>query len=237
MADDDNPQGGNIDEKVNQAFQKFLEKFQKPEDGALKLYGENYQLRQTNSTLKTENEELKKKVPGDDMHVIGKDDRAILDAAKSLNLKPEEITNLQTENAKLKRSQQFTKLVDAGYSLSALETFDELQGKEIEGYDVKEETKDNKPVKSGIVKVGGKELSLDDYAKEKRPAIASILKSNNQQQLGPPWPKQDAGGGIVSKSEFDEIREEAKGKQAATQPKDSVSVLAALSGQRAAATT
>jgi hypothetical protein len=191
MADDNNPQGGQAN--IEEALRKFLEKFQKPEDGALKLYGENFQLREKNRTLEGENADLKKKVPADGMFVINKDDNELLAAAKGLELKPEQITNLSTENAQLKRSKMLNKLVEAGYSLSTLETFDELEGKEVEEYLVKEETKDGKPVKSGLVKVGGKEVSLDELVKEKRPALSAILKSTPQAG-GTKYVNQDAGG-------------------------------------------
>lgn len=212
MADDDKPQG-DLDEKVGQAFQKFLEKFQKPEDGALKLYGENYELRQKNTMLKAENDDLKKKVPAVDSIVISKDDNTLLEAARALKLKPEELTNLSTENSTLKKDAVLRSVADAGYSFSTLRDFDALEGSGIEEYAVKEEAKDGKTQKSVVVKVGGKELPLDDYAKEKRPALASILKSDTKSGQGTAYIHQDAGGKAPAANKFDEIRAKAKERQ------------------------
>lgn len=235
MPEGDNPQGG---ENKAEALQKLLDKNNGDAMRTLGiLFSENFDLRNKNRTLKEQ-------VPAEGSAVLSKADADRLAAFDALGLKPEEAKakiesagTVEAENASLKREAQRNALVELGYSRAALADFDALEGSAIESYEVKEGQKDGKAVKVAYVTVEGKQRPLDEYATEKRPAQAKILRESGQQQTGGvAYVPQSAGGSAPSKNEFDEIREQVKTAQKTAQPKDTASVLAALGGQRAAAT-
>jgi hypothetical protein len=208
MPEDDNPQGGNQAE----ALQKLLDKKNGDAMGvAMMLLSENFGLRE-------KNRQLKEKVPADGTVLLSKEEAEQFNAFKALNLKPEEIKTKVTDYDKvvaerdsLNKVKLLREVADAGYSFDGLKTFDDLEGKDIE-YVIREETKDGKQVKSVSVKAEGKEMPLDDFVAQKRPALASILKSEGAQG-GTRIPNMPAGGKAPQKNEFDEIREKAKAEQ------------------------
>ena len=190
MPDDDK---GGQGADPTQAFQNRLKKY----DGdalqfATVLFDENF--RQRNRIR-----DLEAKVPGEDSAVLKKEDADRLAAFDALGLKPEDakkkidgLAEVEKERDTLRRETSLRAVADAGYSFDALRDFDALEpGLE---YVVKDEKKDGKDVKAVYVKVEGKERPLDEYAAEKRPAQAKILRAEGGQQQGRQWPSQDAGG-------------------------------------------
>lgn len=209
MPDDDKPQGGDQD-----GLQKLLDKHKGDSMSlALQLWGELIDYRRKNA-------DLRGKVPTEGSLVLSKEEAADYEKAKGalqtladLKVKPEElkktIEDAASENAKLKRDGMLRSLTDAGYSFQVLSDFDALEGAGIQSYAVKDEQKDSKPVKVAYVTVDGKERPFDDYAREKRPALASILRENGQQG-GKPFVNQDAGGRAPAGDIYAQIREDAK---------------------------
>lgn len=208
---EDNPQGGNPGE----VLQKLLDK--KNGDAmavAMTLLSENFDLRQ-------KNRDLRDKVPQDGSVVLGKEDAQewatlhALGTASDVKKKVEAHDAVVSENSKLKRDGVLRSAADAGYSFNTLRDFDALEGQEIEDYVVREETKDGKAVKSVSVKVSGKERPLEEYAKEKRPALASIIRESGSQ--GTTYVSQTAGGtSPKGKDVYEQQREEVKQKYGQT---------------------
>jgi hypothetical protein len=212
------PQGGNPAE----ALQKLLDKHKGDAMAlAMTLLSENFGLREKNRTLKEQ-------IPTADSVVLTKEQGAEYDAAKSvvqilsdLKVKPEElkdrIEGAAKENARLKREAERNALVELGYSSASLSDFDELEGAAIESYFVKDEQKDGKAVKTPYVKVGGAERSFDEYAKEKRPALASVLKSDaSAAQGGVAYVPQSPGGNAPAPQTKEQLIAEEKRKARAS---------------------
>lgn len=209
MPDDDKPQGG--DNKA-EALQKLLDKNNGDAQRTLGiLFSENFDLRE-------KNRKLKEQVPADGSVVLKKEDADRLTAFDALGLKPEDAkkkidgaAEVEKERDRLQRETSLREVADAGYSFDALRDFDALEpGLE---YVVKDETKDGKTVKSVAVKVDGKERPLDEYAAEKRPAQAKILRESGQTG-GKSYVNQDAGGRAPAGNDFDKIRERVKAEDA-----------------------
>lgn len=210
---DDNPQGG------NEELQKLLDKHQGNATAlSMQLWGELLEYRR-------KNRDLRGKVPAEGSVVLTKEQaaeygqaRAVLQTLADLKVKPEElkakIEGAAAENAKLRRESERNALAELGYSRASLADFDDLEGREIESYVVRDEQKDGKPVKVAYVTVGGKERPFDEYAKEKRPALASVLKSEGQQG-GIPYVPQSAGGRAPAGNKYDDIRKDVKKREEA----------------------
>jgi len=216
---DDNPQGG--DNKAD-ALQKLLDKNNGDAMRTLGLlFSENYDLRE-------KNRKLKEQVPAEGSVVMKKEDADRLAAFDALGLKPEDAkkkieatATVEAENAKLKRNSERDALTRLGYAAGALADFDELEGAAIESYSVKTEKKDGKDVEVAYVKVDGKERALDEYAAEKRPAQARILREAGQPQQGRQWPSQDPGGRAPQGDKYEKIRKDVKGREEARQGQSS----------------
>lgn len=217
MPEGDNPQGG------NEQLQALLDKHKGDAMAlAMALFGDNYKLRE-------KNREMRDKVPAEGSVVMAKADADRLAAFDALGLKPEEakakieaVATVEGENAKLKREGMLHSLVGAGYSLQALQDFDALEGASIESYGAKDEQKEGKAVRVAYVTVGGKELPFDDYAKEKRPALASVLKSESSAaQGGVGYVPQSPGGRPPAKDKYEEIRNDVKRREVARQGQSS----------------
>lgn len=212
---DENPQGGQ--DKL-EGLQKLLAK----KDGdamavAALLFSENFDLRE-------KNRKLNEKLPADGAVLLSKDEVTTWEAFKALNVKPEDVKTkieahdtVAAENATLKKEKTLREVADAGYALTTLRDFDALEGAGIEEYVVNEETKDGKAVKSVSVKVGGQLKPFEEYAQEKRPALASILKSETSQG-GTQFPKQPSGGKAPAKDLFTQIRQEEEEKKKTRKP-------------------
>jgi hypothetical protein len=213
MAEGDNPQGGA--DKI-EGLQKLLAK----KDGdamavAALLFSENYDLRE-------KNHQMKDKLPAEGSVVITKDEATQFEAFKALNIKPEDVKKLQDggaeltkEVAQLKKEKSLREVADAGYSFDTLRDFDALEGEGIEEWKVEAETKDGKIVKKVFVKVGGQFKLLDEYAQERRPALASIIK-RDVAQGGTKYVEQAAGGNAPAADKLQKIRDDAKAAQEAS---------------------
>lgn len=105
------------------------------------LQDDNYKLRRKRDDLQRENDTLKGNVPKDGSVVLSKEDAALWEAYKALNLKPEELKtavserddfkvkleNEQTEHSKTKRGNVLRDVAqDMGYKTSVLERLDAL---------------------------------------------------------------------------------------------------------------
>jgi hypothetical protein len=222
---DDNPQ---------EAIQKLLDKHKGDAQAlALHLFGENV-------TLRNENSELKKKVPADGAIVITKADHDRYEAYKALG-KPDELKTkiesadaLTTENANLKRAASFQHLREAGYDPDAVKDFDDLEGKEIEAYSVKDEKdSDGKDAKVAYVTVGGKERPLAEYAKEKRPKLVPALRGGEKADTPAPDFATQGFGEKHIPDKFKTLREQTEARFKAQQPPAAGSVAERFYGRKA----
>jgi len=175
------PQGGNPAE----ALQKLLDKHKGDAMAlAMTLLSENFDLR-------SKNRDLREKVPADGSVVLSKADGERWEKFKALGKKPEDIAAALTqaekdtvEAAKLRRKDNLRDVSDVGYGGSKLKlsVLEDLDGKfpdaERPEYVVKEE-KDGKAV---TVKHGGKELPLEQFAKENWADYEPALKADAGQQ-------------------------------------------------------
>lgn len=97
--------------------------------------------------------------------------------------------------------------------------------------EMKDEKENGKTVQKPYV--GDK--SLSDFI-EATPDLKALESAFQLKEEGTRFVKQPSSTGSPAKNEFDEIRGEMKANQKTAQPRDNVSVLAALSGQPVAAT-
>lgn len=197
-----------------EALQKLLDKKNGDASAvAMMLIGENFELRRKNA-------DLRGKVPADGSVVISADDNKLLDAAKALNVKADElkpkfdsIATLETENAGLKKQTVFHEVEKTGWNPSVLRDFDTLEG----GLEYKVETekdKDGKEHEVAYVIKDGKKTALEEYAKEKRPDLLPVLKKEAQgATTGTDYVSQSAGGKAAPANVYDKIRQNQKAKQ------------------------
>ena len=198
-----------------QAFQSRLDKFNGDAMAfARQLYDDNYRLRE-------KNRELEGKVPAEGARVLNKAEAARFEAYEALKKKPEDIAAALTqaekdtaEAEKLRRKDKLRDVADVGFGgsrlkLSVLEKLDGEFTEERPEYDIRDDGKGGKAVH---VKHGGKELPLEQFAKETWADFVPALKAEAGQQQ-----RRGGNGGdpppAGTANFFDTIRERVKGSR------------------------
>lgn len=203
-----------ISETIRKGFEQFVQKKGDgdAENAGLKLWQDNYELRQ-------EVKRLKGLVPADGSTVLTADEAAALVAYQELG-DVEALKEAQTQLAEatsklttLERTQQLRDVADAaGYKFQALADMDKAaDGLEYEIRDIQD---GDKTTKVPHVKHGETFVPLSDYVAKERPHFVSALGKESAQS-GTQVVPQDEGG--------------------QTQPKDAVSAHLEKMNERAAA--
>lgn len=204
---DDNPQGGD-----STAIQTLLDKHKGDAMSlALQLFGENFQLREKNRTLK-------EKIPAEGFVVVAKADADSLTTYQALG-KPDELktrldahTTLETELATTKRAVNIRRVAElAGYDASVLEA---IAGDA--DFFTKEVEDGGKKIEKPFVKVkensADVEKPLTEHAESAWQKFMPSLKVGGQQK-GTGFVPMNAGGKAASDNVFDKIRANAKAEQ------------------------
>jgi hypothetical protein len=164
-------------------------------------------------------------------------------AAKTAELKVEEIPTLKTKADDLQKvidEGKAEKLIDEVAKANGMnEKFVELaKDKKLKFENKTEKIDDEDIVVTYVVKEKdgttekqklGEFLEKDSFFSKFADTFAA--SEEDGEVTGRGWVKQGSGKETKGKTEFDEIREEAKSSQKNIQPKDNASVLSALSGQ------
>jgi hypothetical protein len=195
-----------------EAYQKLLDRHDNNAGQlALKLFGENYDLRESNR-------QLKQQVPADGNVVLSAEDakkwKAFQDLGKEVkDIKSalEKLPALETENQKLSKRDNLRAVAALGYDFDVLEEqLGKFPNHELATKKIKNDK--GEEVSAPYITIDGKESSLDDFAKENFAKYLPVLKVNTETQPAPkgngydPKPSGNAGGF------FDRIRESVKEK-------------------------
>jgi hypothetical protein len=169
------------------------------------LYGDNFNLREKNRTIKEQVKDLEGKVPGQGSVVLGGDDAKALEAYKALG----DLETLKTalgerdkfkgELGVLQREGVLRDVAEAaGFKLPVLKT---LAGDDL-SFEIKEVEKDGKKTRTAFVKNGPStgsgqaegEKDIAEYAKEKWADFLPSLQAQPPAPAGTPYPNQTSGG-------------------------------------------
>lgn len=210
--DDGGGSGGENDEATlrDAGFKKLADRYNNDATGLAKeLYGENYQLRRKNETLKDEVTTLKGKVPAEGSTVLTAEQSQQWIAYQSLgtpeNVKEavEERGQLQGKLAGLEREKVLQSAANAAnFDVEGLRMADKLaqaDGKTL-AFEVRDVEVNGVKVPTAFVKDGETEKNLVEYAQESWPKLMPTLQmleeSNTQQRSqGTPYPSQHQGSG------------------------------------------
>jgi hypothetical protein len=156
------------------AFQNLLNRSSDAAALARQLFDENYRYRDRVR-------ELERQVPAQGAVILSADEAALWQSYKQLGA-PADVQKVITEGKTLKRDLELRDVASAaGYSVDVLRT---LAGEL--AFEVRDEQKDNKPVKAVYVKVDGKDIPAETYAAQQWAAFLPALKPAQQSQAGAP---------------------------------------------------
>jgi len=163
---------------------------------AVKLYDENFQLREKNRTAKAEIEELKKKLPAENAVVLAAADAKIWAEYQKLG-KPEDLGKAVSERADLSKQVSESKrkeLVNAAAEAHGLRAsvLSKLIGEL--PIEMKDEQRDGKAVKVAYVKDGAESKPLDKYAESAWADFVPALRTEPAKGNGTQFVNQSTGG-------------------------------------------
>ena len=185
------------------------------------LLRENHGYRRKLATAKTEIEETKKKAMPEGAVVLSADQAKAWDAYQKLG-KAEDLQKALEELPKLKEQAATSareRLIAEAAKLTGFDSdvLSGLAGKlELE---MKETQKDGKAVRIALVKDGGAEKPLEEYAAEKWAKFMPALKPGNGSSGGTPYVSQSSGGKAPKTDMVDQfIDRERKRAESRTNP-------------------
>ena len=195
-----------------EAYQNLLKKHNDDANAvALKLFGENFDLR---GTIR----DLKKSQPTEGAVILTAEEARKWNAFNELGKEPKDIKasldklpNLETENQRLSKRDSLRDIAATGWDLELLEQqLEKYPTATVAVKKVKGEKDEETP--TAFITVDGKESSLEEFGKENFPKLLPVLKVSEpaQTKTGATYDPNPAN---PSDSLFENIRKEAEEKK------------------------